>query len=129
MIWCLLESGLGIIAASLPALRSLFVKFLENTRYGSHNRSNGSKAGYGKRSGSGLRTIGGGNYGGSTPLDTLDSSGKGHRAKVSSGQWKRLEDDSSSKGIIIQERSINVETESLSDAEAGHFHRAYGKAI
>lgn len=131
MIWCILESGIGIIAASLPALRSLFVNWLETTRYasryGSGNKSNGSKSGYGKRQGSGLRTIGGSDRNPGTPLDTLDSAGKGHISRISSGKWKRLDDDSSSKGIIVQERTIDVESESLSDVEAGRNHKKHEK--
>lgn len=111
MIWCLLESGIGLIASSLPALRSLFMKYLENTRYGSGNKSNS-----GQRSGSRpLNTIGGSS---NKPiaLDTLDESGVG-------GPWKRLEDDSSSKGIIMRERTINVDYESSSDGETKRSHR------
>ncbi|KAF2179166.1 GPCR, PTH11-type [Zopfia rhizophila CBS 207.26] len=126
-IWCILESGIGIIAASLPALRSLFIKYLESTRYGSGNKSTSSKSGYVKRQGSALRTIGGSNYSSSMPLDTLDSLGKGHRPKMSNGKWKRLEDDSSSKDIIFQERTINIESESLSDVEAGVSHKKHEK--
>lgn len=105
ILWCLLESGIGIIASSLPALRSLFITYLETTRYGSGNRSAGRS-----RSGSKpLNTIGGSNHK-PIALDTISSSGVG-------GQWKRLEDDSSSKGIV-REHAITVDYESSSDG--GH---------
>jgi hypothetical protein len=109
IIWCLLESGIGLIASSLPALRSLFIKYLETTRYGSGNKSNGG----GNRSGAKpLQTVGGSSRKPSIPLDSLTSSGAG-------GQWKRLDDDASSKGIV-QEQTFNVEYESISDGEHTH---------
>lgn len=105
-IWSLLESGIGIIASSLPALRSLFMKYLENTRYGSGNKSSAANRSGSKQ----LQAIGGSAHKPSIPLDTLTSG----RA---SGQWNRLEDDASSKGIIVQEKTFNIEYESLSDGE------------
>jgi len=104
-IWCLLESGIGIIASSLPALRSLFMKYIESSRYGSGNKSTGMRSGSKP-----LEAVGGSSHKPSIPLDTLTSDGV-------SGQWNRLEDDASSKGIIVQEKTFNIEYESLSDGE------------
>jgi hypothetical protein len=107
-IWCLLESGIGIIASSLPALRSLFIKYLETSRYGSGNKST-----RGLRSGvKPAQAIGGSTRKPSIPLDTLTSSG------AHGGLWNRLEDDASSKGMILQEHTINIEYGSVSDGEA-----------
>ncbi|KAF2712908.1 GPCR, PTH11-type [Pleomassaria siparia CBS 279.74] len=111
-IWCTVESGLGLISASLPALRFLLANWLETSRHGSGNKSgSNSKAGYasGKRQGSALHTIGGGERNPGMPLNTLAPGGK-------DGWWNRLEDDSSDKGIIVQE-TIVIESSSLSEAD------------
>ncbi|KAI1842181.1 hypothetical protein JX265_001458 [Neoarthrinium moseri] len=107
-IWCQVESGLGLIATSLPALHQLFRRYLETSRYASG-------------SGSGSRPVGYGSQGDtlnspteqSVPMDTF-----GSRAKTSviggkwDSKWERLSDDNSSERHIIQERTISVETES-----------------
>ncbi len=79
------------------------------------------------RDGSGLRTIGGGYRGGVTPLESLDSAGKVRRADTSVGKWNRLEDDCSSRGIIVQEQIVNVESESLSDVETAPTYKKHEK--
>ncbi|KAF4625250.1 hypothetical protein G7Y89_g12921 [Cudoniella acicularis] len=107
-IWCQLESGIGLIAACLPALRVLFRKYFDGTRDGSGSRSK-------QHPPSDIRNFGGSQL--STPMDALSPTGK---AIVGSGKWKRLEDNNSSHKHIIQERTVTIETESLSDEESRH---------
>ncbi|KAI0595172.1 GPCR, PTH11-type [Biscogniauxia sp. FL1348] len=102
ILWCELESGIGLIAACLPALRLLARQYFE-----SRNGSNAQSKAYG--------------YGGSrdvmthdTPLDNLSRTGK---TTISAGRWKRLEDENSSTKHIIQETSVSVETEYMRDKE------------
>ncbi|TVY83698.1 hypothetical protein LSUE1_G001140 [Lachnellula suecica] len=106
-IWCQLESGIALIAACLPALRMLFRKYFEDSQ-------NSSKAN-GKKQTSGNRNIGGSQL--SIPMGNLSSAGK--VAEVG-GRWKRLGDDNSSATHITQERTISIETESMSDEELHH---------
>ena len=48
-------------------------------------------------------------------MDNLSPTGK---TTVSSGKWKRLGDDNSSTShIILHERTVTVETESMNDEE------------
>ncbi|CZR51144.1 uncharacterized protein PAC_01019 [Phialocephala subalpina] len=106
-IWCQLESGLGLMAACLPALRMLFRKYFDGTRNDSASRS---KA-YAR---SGSRNLDRSQS--QTPLDTLSSTGR-VRTSVASGKWKRLGDDNSSDKHIIQETTVYIETESLQSDE------------
>ncbi|KAF8848131.1 GPCR, PTH11-type [Acephala macrosclerotiorum] len=109
-IWCQLESGLGLIAACLPALRMLFRKYFDGTRNDSDSRSK-VYAHSGSRNRDRSES--------QTPLDTLSPSGR-VRTSVASGKWKRLGDENSSDKHIMQERTIYIETESMSDEEKLH---------
>ncbi|KAI0125635.1 GPCR, PTH11-type [Xylariales sp. AK1849] len=102
-IWCQIESGLGLIAACLPALRQLVRKYLEASRYGSGAES--KPVGYGSRGGTQNKPVDG-----NVAMDILASRGK---TSVVGGKWARLSDDNSSAQHIIQERTISVDTESL----------------
>ncbi|KAL7787060.1 GPCR, PTH11-type [Trichoderma ceciliae] len=104
-LWCLLESGIALIAACLPALRLFVRKYADASNNNSAGQSNGYAA-----SGTGL----GHNHAASSQMDTLSPSGK---TTVVGGKWKRLEDENSSSRNIIQERTVYVETESLSDID------------
>ncbi|KAI0023874.1 GPCR, PTH11-type [Xylariomycetidae sp. FL0641] len=112
-IWCQLESGLGLIAASLPALRTLFKQYRERSQQGGYG-TKGSKLTSGSLGGSRSRGKEG------TQMDTLSSTGK---TTVVSGKWKRLEDETSSAKHIIQETTVSVETSSMTDDE----HKRYNK--
>lgn len=84
-----MESGIGLIAASLPALRMLVVKYLEK----SQNSSRGtSGAMYAKQSR--------GNGRGDVQLDKLSPVGKPVPivGGGGGGKWERLGDDGSSLG-------------------------------
>ncbi|KAH6658524.1 GPCR, PTH11-type [Truncatella angustata] len=106
-IWCQVESGLGLIAASLPALRQMVRKYLESSRYGS---------------GGGSKPVGYDSH-----ADTHNKTGDGNvalgalppraRTSATAGKWARLSDDNSSARHIIQERTISIETESLSSSD------------
>ena len=91
-----MESGLGLIAACLPALRVLLKTFLDPSKYGinsgpqQYNRSGNSH--HDSRD---------------VPLVTISAA----KSKSASGKWERLEDE---KGIL-QERSISVEAQSIGD--------------
>ncbi|PMD27041.1 GPCR, PTH11-type [Hyaloscypha hepaticicola] len=102
-LWCQLESGIGLIAACLPALRKLFTRYFESSRNGSNAKS--------KQYIAGSRNI----IGSQTPMDNLSPTGK---TTVSIGKWKRLGDDNSSTShIILHETNVTVETESMNDEE------------
>ncbi|PTB61885.1 GPCR, PTH11-type [Trichoderma citrinoviride] len=105
-LWCLLESGIALIAACLPALRILVRKYVDASKNGSSGKSHG----YGTGSGA-VRSH---NRAPSTQLDTLTTSGK---ATAVGGQWERLEDDNSSSRKIMQKTTIYVETDSMSDLD------------
>ncbi|KAH0527510.1 hypothetical protein TsFJ059_002508 [Trichoderma semiorbis] len=109
-LWCLLESGIALIAACLPALRILVRKYIDSSKNRSGNKSNG----YAAESGTGRSH----NRAPSTQLDNLTASGK---TTVVGGKWKRLEDENSSSRNIIQEHTIYIETESLSDNDKHSF--------
>ncbi len=53
----------------------------------------------------------------STQMDTLSPTG---RTSVVAGKWKRLEDENSSSRHIMQETTVYIETESLSDDDKHH---------
>ncbi|KAL7814936.1 hypothetical protein V8C44DRAFT_324875 [Trichoderma aethiopicum] len=105
-LWCLLESGIALIAACLPALRILVRKYVDSSKNGSSGKSNG----YGTGSGA----VKSHTRAPSTKLDTLTPSGK---ATAVGGKWERLEDENSSSRDIVQETTIYVETDSLSDLD------------
>lgn len=109
-LWCLLESGIALIAACLPALRILVRKYIDSSKNRSGNKSNG----YAAESGTGRSH----NRAPSTQLDNLTATGK---TTVVGGKWKRLEDENSSSRNIIQEHTIYIETESLSDHDKHSF--------
>ncbi|KAL6786508.1 GPCR, PTH11-type [Trichoderma sp. SZMC 28012] len=109
-LWCLLESGIALIAACLPALRILVRKYIDSSKNRSGNKSNG----YAAESGTGRSH----NRAPSTQLDNLTATGK---TTVVGGKWKRLEDENSSSRNIIQEHTIYIETESLSDNDKHSF--------
>ncbi|KAE8447336.1 hypothetical protein EG329_010894 [Mollisiaceae sp. DMI_Dod_QoI] len=113
-LWCQLESGIALIAACLPALRMLFRKYFDGMRSGSGSGSESRGKQYAP---SGSRNISNSQL--STPMDTLSPRGK--TSIVSgSGKWKRLGDDNSSESHIMQEMTITIETESMSDEEKRH---------
>ncbi|KAN0103419.1 GPCR, PTH11-type [Hyaloscypha variabilis] len=102
-LWCQLESGIGLIAACLPALRKLFTRYFENSRNGSNAKS--------KQYIAGSRNI----VGSQTQMDNLSPAGK---TTISIGKWKRLGDgNSSTSHIILHETTVTVETESMNDEE------------
>ncbi|CAM1502609.1 Fc.00g073850.m01.CDS01 [Cosmosporella sp. VM-42] len=109
-IWCQLESGIGIIAASLPSLRKLFNNYFDRSR----NASGGVS---GAKSSGAIRTIGGGEFTpGGTQLDSLTPNGKGIRSvTVSGGKWRRLEDENSSSKGILEDTEAYIETKSSSE--------------
>ncbi|RFU77407.1 integral membrane [Trichoderma arundinaceum] len=109
-LWCLLESGIALIAACLPALRLLVRKYVDASKNSSAGKSNGYAV-----SGAGRNHSH--NHAASTQMDTLSPSGK---TTIVGGKWERLEDENSSSRNIIQERTIYVETESLSDKHSYH---------
>ncbi|PMD43744.1 GPCR, PTH11-type [Hyaloscypha variabilis F] len=102
-LWCQLESGIGLIAACLPALRKLFTRYFESSRNGSNAKS--------KQYIAGSRNI----VGSQTQMDNLSPAGK---TTISIGKWKRLGDgNSSTSHIILHETTVTVETESMNDEE------------
>ncbi|KAF7561128.1 hypothetical protein G7046_g3002 [Stylonectria norvegica] len=115
-IWCQLESGIGIIAASIPSLRKLFKTYFGLSQ---HSSSNPSKI-QSSRSGGAIRTIGGSEFNGKgVQLDTLGGNGKATRStNVTAGKWRKIDDDcaSSTRGIR-SETTIDIETASLSEGE------------
>jgi hypothetical protein len=81
----------------------LFTRYFDGSRNGSNAK--------GKQYTAGSRDI----VGSQTPMDNLSPTGK---TTVSSGKWKRLGDDNSSTShIILHERTVTVETESMNDEE------------
>ncbi|KAJ3469596.1 hypothetical protein MRS44_003661 [Fusarium solani] len=117
-LWCQLESGIAIIAASLPSLRKLFTRYFDRSRGASKGQSAGNAS-----SGQQIHTIGGGqmNVGG-TQLDNLTPSGKGRMSvNGSGGKWRRLEDETSSSKGIIAEGTTYAETSSISDNASKHY--------
>ncbi|KAJ4180210.1 hypothetical protein NW755_011898 [Fusarium falciforme] len=117
-LWCQLESGIAIIAASLPSLRKLFTRYFDRSRGASKGQSAGNAS-----SGQQIHTIGGGqmNVGG-TQLDNLTPSGKGRMSvNGSGGKWRRLEDETSSSRGIIAEGTTYAETSSISDNASKHY--------
>ncbi|KAI8677555.1 hypothetical protein NCS56_00645700 [Fusarium sp. Ph1] len=117
-LWCQLESGIAIIAASLPSLRKLFTRYFDRSRGASKGQSAGNAS-----SGQQIHTIGGGqmNVGG-TQLDNLTPSGKGRMSvNGSGGKWRRLEDETSSSKGIIAEGTVYAETSSISDNASKHY--------
>ncbi|KAL7928929.1 GPCR, PTH11-type [Trichoderma chlorosporum] len=109
-LWCLLESGIALIAACLPALRVLVRRFADASKNRSANKSSGYAGGS-----NGGRSH---NHAAATQLDSLTPGGK---TTVVGGKWKRLEDENSSSKNIMQEREVCVETESLSDHDKNSF--------
>ncbi|KAI5918710.1 GPCR, PTH11-type [Camillea tinctor] len=102
MLWCELESGIGLTAACLPALRLLARQYFET-----RNGSNAQSKGYAYGSGRDGKTH-------DTPMDNLSRTGK---TTVTAGRWERLDDENSSTKHIIQETSVSVETEYIHDKE------------
>ncbi|KPM45562.1 hypothetical protein AK830_g943 [Neonectria ditissima] len=120
-LWCQIESGIAITAASLPSLRRLF-KYFDRSRNASSGQSKGNRSG-GKQ----IRTIGGGvvNSGG-TQLDNLTPAGKGViSVNVTGGKWRRLEDETSSSKGIMASTEVNIETESISDDASKQYHQQH----
>ncbi|UPK90057.1 hypothetical protein LCI18_000992 [Fusarium solani-melongenae] len=117
-LWCQLESGIAITAASLPSLRKLFTRYFDRSRGASKGQSAGNAS-----NGQQIHTIGGGqmNVGG-TQLDNLTPSGKGRMSvNGSGGKWRRLEDETSSSKGIIAEGTTYAETSSISDNASKHY--------
>ncbi|KAJ9133734.1 hypothetical protein NKR23_g10594 [Pleurostoma richardsiae] len=110
LLWSQVESGIGLIAAALPSLRLLFRRYLEST-LGSGSRSKQYATGGG-------RSIGGDVP---TQMDTLSPTGE---ATVTSGKWKRLDDESSSTKHIMQVTTVSVQTESMKSTDDIHRHHA-----
>ncbi|KAK6080936.1 hypothetical protein SCUP234_05034 [Seiridium cupressi] len=109
-IWCQVESGLGLIAACLPALRQLVRKYLESSRFGSGGAS--KNVGYGSHGGTHNKPAES-----NVAMDTLGSRAK---SSATGGKWARLSDNNSSaQRIILQERTVSVDTESL-DSDDKH---------
>ncbi|KAI1498320.1 GPCR, PTH11-type [Biscogniauxia marginata] len=100
ILWCLLESGIGLTAACLPALRLLARQYLQS-RDGSNAQSKGYA--YGGSRDQNLRNH-------DLAMDNLSRNGK---ATVTVGKWERLDDENSSTKHIIQQTSVSVETEIL----------------
>ncbi|KAJ4296486.1 hypothetical protein N0V90_006531 [Kalmusia sp. IMI 367209] len=133
-IWSNVESGMGIIAASIPPLRRLFRCLAETI--GSSGKSKGNSngpsdfaSGYGKRDQ--LRKDG--KSGHSMQLDTIRFSAtntatiKGaysgkYDGKVDGKGWERMEDDESfsSQKNIVRSTEVRVDTESLNSYDLRH---------
>jgi hypothetical protein len=121
LIWSLLESGFGLIAASLPALRSLFIGFFGTTQHGPKHNLPGKHVRLKQRaepafSNQQIRTIGGSSYQNMTPLQTVTSSSK---CPETSGQWAYPEENTSSQSLMVQEQRIDNDKDGISDMEIG----------
>jgi hypothetical protein len=124
-IWSNVESGVGIVAASIPPLRRLF-HCLRST-IGSSGRSKGNShsasehvSGYGK----GSRFQHGAKDRNGVQLDSLKfgitssvSGSAAHRAKGDGKYWERMRDDEensqSSQKKIIHSTAVKVDSESF----------------
>lgn len=108
----MVENGIGLIAGSLPPLRTLFARFFRD--------SSNSSAPSDRPKPIGDATIGGTPFSMPTHLDSLSPKGKTISFASSGGRWKGADDDSSSVKGIIRERRVDVETESMSDENTNY---------
>lgn len=120
-IWSNVESGVGIIAASIPPMRRLFACLRSTIGSTGRSREDAVRiSGYGPRYASGSQAFAndrqskrGGTGVESVPLETLKTSatvsttsaGGPYRAKVDGKGWERMEDDevnsfSSTRNIV-----------------------------
>jgi len=100
-MWAMLEAGMSIVAASLPALRSLFKGYFDgsqNQSQPSHGRSNNSK-----------------NVAGASVVTTSEPKATRMAKLTREGkEWEQLSDDSSQRGIV-HETVISVRSERAMD--------------
>ncbi|KAI0007092.1 GPCR, PTH11-type [Xylariaceae sp. FL0662B] len=102
MIWCLVESGIGLIAACLPALRILVRTYLEPSKYGPGTKPR-QYGQYGHSSNPKLNNS-------DVPLTNISGTG---RTTVVAGKWRRLDDSGSDSRHIIEERTVTIDSESI----------------
>ena len=122
ILWSSVESGVGIIAGSLPSLRKMFGHYFASTN-DSYQRESNARAGA-------QHTIGGTPFSATRTqlqLASLGSDGK-NTTFVSKGNrgWQPLDDESSTRGIA-RHTTVQVEVESLSERSQslrkGHGYR------
>ncbi|KAH9903782.1 GPCR, PTH11-type [Xylariomycetidae sp. FL2044] len=126
VIWSQMESGIGLIAASLPTLRLFVKRYLDTTRGGGSSNNK-----YLHDNSYAMDNVGGGGVGVKrSHLDEISS--PRNKTEISAGggggggggKWRRLPDDASGKHIILEERTVVVERESRSseEEEGGYYH-------
>ncbi|ORY58914.1 uncharacterized protein BCR38DRAFT_72093 [Pseudomassariella vexata] len=132
LIWFNVELHAGILSASLPALRPLFAKILQNTSR--HLRTRGYNYGsrygnrYGNQSGN-THTRSGYRRQDDIPMDTRNFAREdGYNAQVSTASAKILGDDGSEGGILPPKGGISKRTEIIVQ-EARDGPEEYGKQV
>ena len=95
-LWCQMESGIGLIAACLPALRVLFKTYLGSSTHGSNSGAQKYD-----------RSVNPYHSSRDVPLVSITA----RKSQSGPGKWERLEDE---KGIL-QERTVTVESQSVND--------------
>ncbi|KAJ4250252.1 hypothetical protein NW762_012067 [Fusarium torreyae] len=108
ILWCVIESGLGLLAGSLPPLHKL------RTILGRRNNTVADQSGHSHSRDE--------SSAGAVRLDRLSKGGRhsntGYSAYVKGSEWDRLSDGASGKHIF-QSRTVDITT------EASHTHRQY----
>lgn len=120
IFWSSVESGVGIIAGSLPSIRKMFGHYFASTN-DSVQRQSGR--------GGAQRTIGGTPFSGTgtdLQLGSLGSDGKNTTLVTKGGRgWEPLDDECSTRGIA-RHTTVRVEVESLSERESYNSSRGGG---
>ncbi|PSR79578.1 hypothetical protein BD289DRAFT_442227 [Coniella lustricola] len=109
VLWSIVECSLGILAGSLPSLRSLLKSWIDKSSKGDSYRKNGGS--YPLQGGSSTKKF----RGESIKMSYMTPRGRGNTTTITSTckqgdrTWMELDDDSSQKHIIHQTMHVSVD--------------------
>ncbi|KAJ4390106.1 hypothetical protein N0V93_007579 [Gnomoniopsis smithogilvyi] len=107
VLWSIVECGVGILAGSLPSLRSLLKSWIDKSSKGSSYQN--TRSAYGFSGTTGLKKT----KNESVKMGYITPKGRGNTTLVSAshgeGTWMELEDDNSQKHIIHRTLQVRVD--------------------
>lgn len=111
VLWSIVECGVGILAGSLPSLRTLLKAWIDKSSKGSSYKNTPASYGYGGTGAGSKKRTG---LGESVKMGYIMPKGRGNTTLVSAsrrnqGSWMELEDDNSQKHIITRTVQVSVD--------------------